>query len=66
MLPIAAQTAGPNGLNIFCGHSWVAGGCYRVKKIEIFCFQNKKNAGPFGEDLIIFAINLMIQLLKSS
>jgi len=26
MLPIAGQTAGPTGLNFFCGHSGVAGG----------------------------------------
>ena len=34
MLPIAGQTAGPIGLNFFCGHSWVTGGCYRLKKIR--------------------------------
>jgi len=32
MLPIAGQTAGPNALNFFCGHSWVAGGCFRLKQ----------------------------------
>ncbi len=26
MLPIAGQTAGPNWAEIFCGHSWLAGG----------------------------------------
>ena len=31
MLPIAGQTPGPLGLNFFCEHSWVAGGCYRLK-----------------------------------
>ena len=33
----------PNGwtdwADIFCGHSWVAGGCYRLKKFKFF-FQN--------------------------
>ena len=28
MLRIAGQTAGPIGLNFFCGHSGVAEGCY--------------------------------------
>ncbi len=36
MLRIAGQTAGQN----FCGHSWVALGCFRLKKIYFFCCQN--------------------------
>ena len=40
MLPIAGRTAGPVGLIFFCGHSWVAGGCYRLKK-------SKKNSQHF-------------------
>ena len=52
MLPIADQTAGPNGLKFFCGHSWVA--VLQAKKLEIFfknilfkfCFTG--NARPFS------------------
>jgi len=33
LLRIAGQTAGPIGLKFFCGHSVVAGGCYRLNKI---------------------------------
>ena len=33
MLLKAGQTAGPNGLKTFCGHSWVARGV-KAKKIE--------------------------------
>ena len=29
---IAGQTAEPIGLKFFCGHSWVARGCYELKK----------------------------------
>ena len=29
---IAGKTAGPIGLKFFCGHSWVVGGGYRLKK----------------------------------
>ena len=33
----------PNGwtewAEIFCGQSWVAGGCYRLKKLEFFSFK---------------------------
>ena len=36
MLRIAGQTAGPNWAELFHGHSWVAGGCYRLNKFEIF------------------------------
>ena len=36
----------PNGwtdrAEFFCGHSWVAVGCYRIKKIENLFFQQKK------------------------
>ena len=39
MSPIAGQTAGPNGLKFFCGHSWLVRGCFRLKKIEYFCFK---------------------------
>ena len=36
MLPIAGQTAKPNGLNFFCGtHGWRGEGCYRLKKIQL-------------------------------
>ena len=36
MLRIAGQTAGPNWAELFHGHSWVAGGCYRLKKFIVF------------------------------
>ena len=36
MLPIAGQSAGPNGLIFFCGDSGVAGGCLKLKKIQFF------------------------------
>ena len=39
MLPIAGKTAGPNGLNFFCGHSGVAKGCLRLKKKSNIFFQ---------------------------
>ena len=53
MLPIADQTAGPNGLKFFCGHSWVAGGCYRLKEtffiINFFqIFFSTENTGPLS------------------
>ena len=55
MLPMAGQTAGLNGLKFFCGHSWVAGWCLRLKKSEIFFSQNffsnffsTGNAWPFS------------------
>ena len=35
MLRIGGQTA-----EIFCGHSWVAGGCHRLKIIKKKFFQN--------------------------
>ena len=38
MSPIAGQMAGPNGLEFFCGHSGVPGGCFRQKKNRIFLF----------------------------
>ena len=42
MFPIAGQTAGPNGLKFFCGHSWVAGGCLRLKGSNFVVFKKKK------------------------
>ena len=36
MLRIAGQTAGQSWAELFHGHSWVAGGCYRLKKIIVF------------------------------
>ena len=39
MLLIAGQTAGPIGLKFFCGHSWVARGCYRLLKNSKFFFK---------------------------
>ena len=43
MLPLACQTARPNGLTFFCEHSWVDGGCLRrFKKINMF-FQKKNS-----------------------
>ena len=52
-LSIAGQTAEPIGLQFFCGHSWAAEGCYRLKKrtffFKIFFFQIiffEGNAGP--------------------
>ena len=52
MLPIAAQTAGPNGLTFYCRHSWVARGCLRLKNdffsTVFFNFFSTGNAGPFS------------------
>ena len=36
MLPIAGQKAEPIGLKKFWGHSWVAGGCFRLENIWNF------------------------------
>ena len=36
MLPIAGQTALSDWAEFFCGHSWVVGGCYRLKKSKYF------------------------------
>ena len=49
MLPIACQTAEPNGAEIFCGHSCVAGGCFRLKKkisllLNFFSFHGQRRA----------------------
>ena len=43
MLRIAGKTAEPIELTFLCGHSWVAGGCHRLKKkistfFQIFYF----------------------------
>ena len=35
MLRIAGQTAGPIGRTFFCGHLWMAGGCYKEQHIRI-------------------------------
>ena len=49
MLRIGGQTA-----EIFCGHSWVAGGCHRLKIIQNFFFSKyffhffTCNPGPFS------------------
>ena len=43
MLCIAGQTAGPIWLNFFCGHSWKAGGRYRLKKSNKIFSKNYKN-----------------------
>ena len=43
MLRIAGQTAGPIGLTFFCGHLWMAGGCYREQHIRI---KKKKKKFP--------------------
>ena len=52
MLPIAGETAGPNGLKFYLDtRSWVAGRCFRQKK-SFFSSKLKKNstgnAGPFS------------------
>ena len=36
MLPIAGQTAGPNGLKFFCGHSWMARVFFQIFFITFF------------------------------
>ena len=48
ILRIAGQTAGPIGLIFFCDHSWVGGGCYRLKKIDFFQKIFTANARPFS------------------
>ena len=63
MLSIAGQTVEPIGLIFFCGHSWVAGGCYRLKnrkkisQLFLFFFNiyfSTYNAGPFQLLFYIF------------
>ena len=43
MFLIAGQTAGPIGIknfvDTFCGYTWVAGGCIRLKKSNIIFFR---------------------------
>ena len=35
---MAGQTAGPNGLSFFCGHSLAPWKWHRLKRIEYFCY----------------------------
>ena len=40
MLFIAGQTGWTDWAEFFCGHSWVAGGCYRVISLKnLYFFQ---------------------------
>ena len=61
MLPIADQTAGPNGLKFFCGHSWVAGGCYRL--IETF-FHNSFFFKLFFPQIIVDGVKELCRNFK--
>ena len=46
MLRMAGQTRGPIGRIFFCGHSWVAGGYDRLKKIGLFKNSPRETPGP--------------------
>ena len=58
MLPIAGQTAGLIGLNFFCGQSWEAWECLRLKKLML-CFKQERKITQM-EDINILVNNIRL------